>query len=173
MRFASTASLVLLLTPIAGAAEAVPEKPAQLKALENFIGSWETEFVITDRSSGAPAQFLGKGAETMEWVLDGRFVQGKGQDAGGSASLMLFGWDADAKEYTAWHFSSNGVASRIRGQWSEPTKTFTWKGDLGNGNTMTGFTRFIDNDNREFQTAAKNSSGKVYFEMKAKLKRVR
>jgi hypothetical protein len=149
--------------------ESPEAKPPELKILERLIGKWDWE-TVSKPAEWTPKEVRSKGTLTREWVLGSRFVQEKGGDAD-NPSQCMFTYDAQKKAYRFWLFDSKGTTLELTGQWDDASKTFSWKGDVGNGITTSGPMRFLDDDTIEWQAIAKDKDGKVYHQMEGKLKR--
>jgi hypothetical protein len=142
----------------------VPPKPPELKVLENFVGTWDSETVAK------PAEWTPKGVKTTgtnkyEWVLDGRFMQNTEQN--GDASVV--GWwtyNALAKAYRGWFFMSDGSTVEWKGRWDDEKGGLRMEADMGNGIVLTGVNRFPDKDTYEWIFLAKDQAGKVYLDVK-------
>lgn len=143
--------------------------PPELKVLDGLVGQWDSEYVIKP-SVSANKELRGTAVEVNEWVLDGRFVQGDGRNAAGREIITVFGYDTKDGEYRLWHFTE-AYASRFSGQWNEASKTFSWRGEHGDGTTTTATSHFTGKDSREFHAVTKDDSGKVYSDIEGKLKR--
>lgn len=149
------------------------DKPAELKVLERFVGTWDTE-TRSRRAEWTPKETRTTGTTKMEWVLGGRFIQSKGHsDPGGLQDIQMMTYDAGRKQYRHWHFDSLGTGSEssASGQWDEGAKTLTWKAELVDGITMTNKVQFLDKDTYKWALVAKDKGGKVYLEMEGKLTR--
>src|SRR5712692_5462637 len=142
----------------------VPPKPPQLKVLEKFVGTWDSETV------GKPAEWTPKGVKTTgtnkyEWVLGGRFMQNTEQ-IGDAAVLGWWTYDTSAKAYRGWFFMSDGSIVEWKGQWDNEAGGLRMEADMGNGIVLTGVNRFPDKDTYEWAYLAKDKAGRVYLDAK-------
>jgi hypothetical protein len=147
-----------------------PPKPPELKVLDRYLGTWDTE-TVNKVAEWNPKEMRIAARFTNEWVLDGRFMQMKGKSSTGVESLQMRTYDPQEKRYRAWVFDSKGTAATSRGTWDEETKTLTWKGDLGDGITATNSVRFVGTDAIEWRLVARNDEGKVFMDMEGKFRR--
>lgn len=122
-----------------------PPKPPELAVLEKFIGTWDTKATIKV-AEWTPKEVRTTGTITNEWVLGGRFVQGKGSDSLKLHFVTHWTYDAQRKAYRTWFFDSNGQALEWGGKWDEKAKAFVVKNDMGNGITGTLTARVVDKD---------------------------
>jgi hypothetical protein len=147
-----------------------PAKPPELKGLDRYIGKWKFE-IIHKPAAWTPKEVRVTGTSTNEWVLDGWFQHHKVKDDQGNEGIDIMTYDPRKRAYRSWHYSSLGYATEMTGTWDEKTKTFTVKGDFGDGITAIATMRFLDNDNRESTLIAKDATGKIYLDSRGKLTR--
>ena len=144
-----------------------PGDMEHLKVLDRFVGSFRSESV--ERQANGDEK-KSTGTSVTKWSLQGRYVESRGTDSDGKQeSLGLWTYDSDAGVYKAWYFlpiSPKPIPLTFR--WNESTKTFTGKGDSGNGITVQMTIRFIDNDRSEWTATLKDASGNVVGEVKGK-----
>ncbi len=103
---------------VAGIGErpAVAQSPNQekLKQIRWIVGTWD------HRGTTADGQSLWITRE-YKWALDGHYITSLNVvRVGGRPHLVhrhMIGWDAQAKIYRSWVFSSNG--NFVRGEWPE------------------------------------------------------
>lgn len=166
---------VFLLSSLPSVAQETTPDPQvpELKPLQRFIGSWETQ-VVSKPAQWTPERTTMTFTSKGEWILGGRVLQGKAVwSPSGVKALALMSYDAENKEYRQWYFDSSGAMPRgdNRGKWDEATKTFTWKSTFRNGNTSTQIHRFIDDEKHEWTSVFKDRRGRVLLDMEAKVKR--
>ncbi len=144
-----------------------PWDTEHLKVLDRLVGSFRTESVER-QANGDEKKSTGTGV--TKWSLQGRYIESRGTDSDGKQkSLGLWTYDSDAGVYKAWIFESNSPKPLpVTLRWNESKKTFTGKGDGGNGITGQITIRFIDNDRSEWTVTAKDASGNVLVEHKGK-----
>ncbi len=144
-----------------------PRDTEHLKVLDRLVGPFRSESV--ERQANGDEK-KSTGTSVTKWSLQGRYVESRGTDSDGKQeSLGLWTYDSDAGVYKAWYFlpiSPKPIPLTFR--WNESTKTFTGKGDFGNGITVQTTIRFIDNDRSEWTATIKDASGNVVGEVKGK-----
>ncbi len=158
-----TALLCVVFLGAGRAVGQVPAKPAELNVLDRLVGKWDSE-TFAKVAEWTPMDAKTKGVLVREWVLDGRFVQEKGEHSDNVRALVMFGYDEQKKAYRIWHFSSMGYRSDSTAQWDETTQTLTGRSEGANGITTTATIRFIDQDTHEWRATTKDAAGKVYFD---------
>lgn len=161
---------VFRIAPI-HAAEDDTSKPPELKVLERLVGRWNSE-TVSRVAEWTPKETRATGVLTREWVLDGRFVQENSKQSDTDA-IVMFTYDSSKKEYRWWMFNAKGHAMEMAGQWDEPSKTFSFKADLGNGLVNTSTMHFIDNDMHKWRASVKDRQGKLYFDAEGTCKRTK
>ena len=146
-------------------AEAQTPSP-ELKVLDRFVGSWRLEVVSGQANGDQEKSTL---ACVFKWSLQGQYIEARLTDLDGKQiALSLYSYDSDAGVHKMWTFAPNSpkpTLSTLR--WNELKKTFTGKGDLGNGITEQSTGRFIGNDRIEWTGTTNNASGNVLGEFKA------
>lgn len=152
-------------------ADGIPPKPPELKVLERYLGSWNTEVVNKVAELNPKEVRITGGTFTNAWVLDGRFLRMKGKSSTGVEGIQMRTYDPQKKQYRGWVFDSTGTAASSTGQWDEDAKTMIWKGDLGIGITATNTVCFVGSDVIEWRLVAKNDKGKVFMDMEGKFSR--
>ncbi len=144
-----------------------PKSP-ELKVLDRFVGSWRLEQV--ERQANGDEE-KGTGTVVAKWSLQGRYIEIRGTGSDGKEGVLEFlTYDSDAGVYKMWLFLPTlpkPLPMTLR--WNESKKTFTGKGDLGNGITMQLSVGFIDNDRHEYTATVKDASGNVVVEIKGKM----
>jgi hypothetical protein len=147
-----------------------PEKPAELKIMEKWVGEWESTNTTTVLN-GEPADITIKGPRTRKWGLGGWFIVETGKNDDGSEVHVMFTFDQNARQFKMWYFDSRGTAADSLGTWNEATRTLSWSKDHGNGITQAGWSRFVDDNTQEWKSSVKDASGKVLWEGGGKLTR--
>lgn len=166
MRYGLLFATVLSLLAALNAAQAQDEnKPDGLKALDHFVGVWNTE--VMSKSDDAKRSVRESTARTLK----NRFILGKEvSQPDGVKSLWLMTFDAKTNSYPFWMFNSRDL---LGGEWSstwdEATKTFTGKAtDTPKGWTSSGINRFSDKNTDHVSFWMKDETGKQMFEGEAK-----
>jgi hypothetical protein len=178
------AILVLISRP-AGVTAAAEEadRPAELKALDRWVGEWEMEVSVK------PAAWLPQGSRSTfkastRWTLNGRVLQcdANGEGTAGErkfkdAFTWIITYDPGARTYVSTVFWSNvpgnwGGGMRATATWDERAGTLTTRAvDADSGVTSAGVTTWVDADTHEFVSTAKDRNGQVLMEMTGKAKR--
>jgi hypothetical protein len=167
-RILASALLTAVTCVAPSRADEPPPKPPELKVLDRYVGSWDTQMTIMP-AEWTPKEVRVTGTAKCEWILDGRLLQGKGSDTSKADFLLQWTYDVERKEYRSWFFNSTGaVLTWGDGKWDPAAKSLVMKQSLGNGiaNSMTA--RFVDADTIVFTSQAKGQDGKVLFAMEAK-----
>lgn len=129
---------------LAGRVEAqVPNRPKagpEHKVLEAQTGEWTYDGTLRDTPLGPGGRFSGK--STVRMVLDGLFMEVKGEDTGvyggkemSYKSTKMTWYDATTTSYAALHFDNDGVVRRS----TDTVKGDTWT-SLGTATDSTGKT---------------------------------
>jgi hypothetical protein len=87
----------------------MPPKPAELKALDVFVGDWKSEFEFLPAMMGSPGKGMGK--FHCDWVLDGWFIMGKGMatsNLGPHESIWIATYNPKMQKYQSYSFESHG-----------------------------------------------------------------
>lgn len=151
-----------------GADDGPPKPVAELKVLERYVGSWESESTFKP-SAWMPKGGKAKSAFTTKWTLDGRFVEGTSKDEDKVERMWLTTYDPHKKAYRGWYFDSMSTITESRGQWDEETKTMTMTGsDPEAGLTSKSTSKFIDKDTVEYTLVVKDKEGKVMWDQVTK-----
>jgi hypothetical protein len=134
-----------------------PPKPAELKALDAFVGDWKSEFEFLPAMFGSPGKGMGK--FHCEWVLDGWFLMGKGSATstfGPHESIWLATYDPKMGKYRSFSFESYGQTEIATMTYDAATETWTTTSegmDYQTGKpTDNKFTmRFVEKDKLEYE----------------------
>jgi hypothetical protein len=159
------------------------DRPAELKALDRWVGEWEMEVSVK------PTAWLPQGSRSTfkantRWTLNGRVLRcdADGDGAAGErkykdAFMWIITYDPRAKTYVSTVFWSNvpgewGGGMRATATWDERAGTLTTRGfDADSGVSSTGVTTWIDAETHEFVSTATDRAGKVLMEMTGKARR--
>lgn len=166
MFFLAVSFLVTSGTMDLDAGEA-PARPTELKALDIFLGTWDTQATVKV-AEWTPKEVRTTSSIKLEWVLGERVIQGKGSDSLKEEFLVHWTYDVNLKAYRMWFFTSGGAVVDFVGQFVPGSKAFVMKKDLGNGIMDTFTIRATDADTIEFRSQAKGGDGKIYFAMEGK-----
>ena len=170
MRASLSCLLVSALSCLAGAGaqDTAADRPAELRVLDKYIGTW-------DVVAGSPEDPAAQGTYTAKWVLDGRFVHTTGtlETADGSNDFKLISlmtYDPNAKKYRVWNFMSNGLTSEAEATWDANTQTMTRVTRYGEV-TQTAESDFSQDGVEKWTMVAADSDQNVVSEMKGTNKR--
>ena len=159
--------LVCLALPcIAAAVEGGPSgKLPELKALDHYAGSWDTE--ITSKSPP-----FTKGTVTAKWILDGRFIQQTAEAKEGPTVfkyMSLMTYDPTKKVYRSWIFLSDGNAFETEGSWNAKDQVMiSVRHKDENGISSTTTADFSEVGVEKWKIVSTDGNGKVIGEMSGK-----
>jgi len=123
-----------------------PDRSAELKQLDRFLGIWKTEYRLP-KAEWTPEEKSGSATMAFTRELGGQMVRERTKHADGTENTFLMLFDAQQKQYRAWWFSSaaefTGQPNNSTGQWDDAAKAFTWKLTDSNGLTSTAQHRFV------------------------------
>jgi hypothetical protein len=155
------AALTIGLLVVPGSFTALAdEKPAELKVLERFIGTWKDEAVYKP-SPQTPKERRETSTSRFEWSLAGRFVVGRGKTTDGDEDLQILSFDTKKKAFRRWYFDSDGNTRESTGKWDEKSSTLTWTGSSDEGTTVVSVWKFTDKDTLDWTWTAKDKDGKL------------
>ena len=149
---------------LAVAQEAKPN-PIGLKALDHFVGSWNT--TGTNKTDGLKTTVK----ESTAWILKKRFIIGReSSQPDGVKSLWLMTFDPESKTFPFWYFNNKGgLGGEWRSTWNEATNTLTGKvTDTPPGWTSGGTNHFPDKNTNHVAFWMKNDAGQMQFDVEAR-----
>lgn len=134
---------------------------ADPKVLELFVGHWDIH-ARTLQPEPATASYR----ERYEWVLDGHFIRGEtGRKADGSRDIIFATYDAQARGYPFWVFSSSGTYLYLPpATWNERRRTMEWENPKGFDINYRSRCHFPDRNNRLCSLIMEDWKGKVLME---------
>src|ERR1041385_1074327 len=101
------------------AAQDSPKPSAELRVLEDLIGTWNE--VMTNRpTEWAPKAEKATAVTKREWSLAGKFIRAEGAwQPAKTDFLHLMSYDPEAKAYRSWYFDASGSMPRgsMAGTW--------------------------------------------------------
>jgi hypothetical protein len=149
-----------------------PPKPQELKVLNRFLGTWDTD-MVAKKSEWTPKEVNSKGMSKFEWMLDGRFMSSQSKSTGPDKveSFQLMTYHPGDKKFFLWFFDSNGMVSEAQGQWDADNQILTWKSDIDENLASTNQVRFTDRETIDWTMMVKDKTGKVYLDLRGKMKR--
>ena len=152
---------------ILSSAQAQDDATAGLKALNHFVGNWNTEMTAKP-SKWMPEGSKGTVKEHTSWILKDRFIQGREiRHPDGEKSMWFITYDPKSNSYPMWFFNSTGVlGGEWSGTWDEATKTLTSKStDSPLGWTSQGTNHFPDNTSVRSAAWMKDDTGTLLLDM--------
>lgn len=165
-------AVVIILGPTWPALGQEPPKPvAELKVLDRIVGTWSAEYTCKP-GVWMPDGKKSSGTVKYEWILDGRYLQGKTSGfSDKSESIWLITYDPQMAAYRTWWFGTLGQAE-TRGQWHTVTKELTLKGVGPDGEfSWTEAWRFPTPDRSDWTGIWKDKGGQVVMEIGIKYTR--
>ncbi len=138
------------------------ESPSDV--LSRAVGSWTYTYKIT-----VPTEMTFTGEETGKWILGKKFLQSNTTLSNGDTELGLANYSKEAKTFFFWTFKSDGSfpLGATTGTWDEDSETMTLEGEYLGGFSLTGFYRYPDADQVEFEMELMSPDGTVVFAMSA------
>ena len=152
-----------------------PERLAEDKQLDRFLGTWKTEYRVP-KAEWTPEEKSGSATMAFSIELGGKMVRERTKHADGTENTFLMLFDAQQKLYRAWWFSSatefTGQPNNSTGQWDEAAKAFTWKLTDPNGLASTAQHRFVG-EKLDWTVLVENSQKVSMFRMEGTSSRVK
>ena len=134
-----------------------PPPPPELKALQAFVGDWRGMYEFLPEMFGQPG--TGTGKFHAEWVLNDRFLMGKGKSTstfGPHEVVWLSTYDPKTQAYRSFSFDSHGTWTLAEMTYDAATKT--WSETSDGMDFMTGkpaknksIMRFVGKDKLEWE----------------------
>ena len=140
-----------------------PKKSPELEVLSQFVGSWST---VTVENSPNGKEVTTRGENIMRWTLEGKYLEDR---VGGPNETLIGMWtyDTEAKIYRAWYFPAGSNRPIVlTADWDQASRSFTNKGSMGNGMTISGTHKFIGKIRYEWTATVRDENGKVITEYK-------
>lgn len=167
------ALVVLLSFPTITVAQDAAEPSAEMKLLEDMVGTWD-EVMTNKPSEWIPEAGESKAITTRVWALDGKFIRGTGSwQPADTEFLHMLGYDPADETYLSWYFDAAGSIPRIAtsGTWDAETRTLKWSGTDAAGNRSVGTTRIVDEDHNDWTVITTSPDGKVLLDLTGKCTR--
>lgn len=135
---AACATAFCVGTVVSGQSQEAPEgkpagpplPPAELKALDAFVGEWRSVYEFTPAFMGESG--TGTGFGTSEWVLGNWFLKTTFKATGDMGEYEMIGmltYDPVAKIYRSYSFESYGMVEEATMTYEPGTKTWTTLSD--------------------------------------------
>jgi hypothetical protein len=140
------------------------EVNAALQVLDRWRGRWNVTITTTQ-----PAAATAKSTATNSWVLGDRFLQGdSGAKSDGTRDLSMMTFDAVARAYPLWIFTSSGVVFYLPdGKWDEASRTMQWDSPINLTASYRYRCQFPDADTYRCHSLLKDWKGKVLLKLEA------
>jgi hypothetical protein len=167
-------AIAVLLVGLQASATADDPKPsAEMKVLEDLIGTWD------EATTTKPCEWVPKGGTSTAvtkrtWALGGKVIRAEGVWMPAKTEyLHLISYDAGAKTYRSWYFDSEGTApnSVSKGTWDEKTRTVSYTDTDAAGNKAVNTHKIKDKDNSEWKLVITSPTGAVLLDMQGKCTR--
>ena len=143
------------------------DPPPEQKVLDHLLGNWDQTYTILEAAWTSERE-EGTGTASCSRILNGRFIQVKFEQSGGTTGLILETYDAQRGCYRRWDFNSSGFSAEHTGEWNADAKCMTWTRSLKDGRTSTITDRFVRDDTIEWSAVQKDRNGKVHFRVEGK-----
>ena len=138
---------------------AAPRPPAEIKALDAFIGPWRSTYEFMPAMMGQAGTGTGTGTGSYNWMLNGWFVMSKFQGTSTMGDYEMIGmmtFDPSSKAYRAFHFSDHGECDEATMTYEPEARTWTMTSegrDFETGKPMKNRTvmRFVTPDRLEWE----------------------
>ncbi len=149
-----------------------PPKPPELKVLNRFLGTWDTE-LVSKPAAWSPKETKSQGVSTFTWTLDGRFLRsvGKSVPPEKAESMQMMTYDPVRKEFYMWFFDSFGTFSESAGQWDADNQVLTWKAEPDEKLTSINRVQFVDKNTVQWTMTIKDKENKLYLDLRGKMQR--
>ena len=144
-------ALALLLVPcfagITPAADA-PAPAAELRLLEDMIGTWDEVMTVKPVEPWAKAETRAS-VTKRAWSLGGKLMRSDGAwQSPTTEFLYLISYDAPAGVYRCWYFDSADAMQKdpMAGTWDAKSRTLTWTSTDAADNQTVAKHKIIDKD---------------------------
>lgn len=145
-----------------------PKRPAELARMDDAIGSWTTNAVVTLAELG-DQKVTSQSTTTGVAILGGRFIESEERNESmDRKDYVLVGYDESRKTYRFWQFGSGGDFSEADGVRHESENKIDWKSLDGR---LTGRWTMRSPDERHIQFAVKDRRGRRLYEVDAVARR--
>jgi len=126
---------ILMIMAVSAVAQMGAPPGPEVKKLDYFVGTWNTEGTIAQGPWGAGGKFTA--TATAEWMAGNFFIRTQGESqmppelGGGDKRTTIMGYDTQANTYTSDTYSSNGQHESSKGTLSGDTWTWTSSANYG------------------------------------------
>lgn len=135
MKFRTVLILSLVFAAASAWAQMGGAPGAEVKKLDYFVGTWNTEGTVAQGPWGMGGKFTA--TDTSSWMPGNFFVESHSDfkmppEVGGDGkSIGFMGYDTDANSYTFDQFNSQGRRENSKGTLSGDTWTWTSSANYG------------------------------------------
>ena len=147
-----------------------PARPAELKELDRFVGTWKVAELVSKKAEWTPEEVRASGnLSTFKWIMDGWFMEERAIPANGADHLGIWHYDQADKNYRCAMFQvPGGNRMDFTHRWDAKAQVFNGTCAMPNGVTMRSTIRFPDKNTKEWHAIATDAAGKVYLDMTCK-----
>ena len=168
-------ALALAISVLRGTAmaEDAPKPSAELRVLEDLIGTWD-EVMSNKVTEWTPMAETATAVTKRIWSLGGKIIRCEGAwQPAKNDFLHLMSYDPEAKVYRSWYFDAAGNMPResMAGAWDMKSKTVTWTSIDKAQNKTVGTHKIVDKDHSEWTMVVTNPDGKVVLDFAGKCTR--
>jgi hypothetical protein len=164
-------ALCLSIPQFAAVAVGQDLSPEPRAVLDRFLGRWETAATIR-KLGDAPREIRTQGEGVCTATLGGRYYEFRTETIPPSDSeLQVMTYDAEAKLYRQWVFSSDGYSHTADGIWNAATSTLRWTGKSGT-QTFVIDDHFLAPGQLDWMLERKDAAGSVVQTITGQLRRV-
>lgn len=165
MEFCRRTRKLALVSLVVALWTAGPAAGAEGDALELLVGRWDAR-VKTLRPQPAELTYT----EVYEWVLDNRFLRGRTEKkSDGTEDVVFATYDAQAKGYPFWVFSSTGTYTYLApATWDARTRTMVFTNPPGLDISYRTVVIFPGDGTRHWTVLVKDWKGSVLLEQEGR-----
>lgn len=129
MFFSLMAGTINCAAPATSGADGPSRHVPELQPLNHFVGSWL--FALSANEEAPAVKWAGVGKTAGKWILEDRFIAlsmhiSAPDGSGSGEAKVILTYDEEKKNYRAWVFLSNGMATDAAGTWDEKSRAMTF-----------------------------------------------
>lgn len=175
MRHVIIALAVALAAGFPGIAAAAdgPAPPAELRVLQDMIGTWDEVMTVKSGDPAAKAETR-PSITKRSWALGGEMIRSDGAWLNPKTEfLYLISYDAPANVYRCWYFDSAEGMQRdaMTGTWDAKSRTLTWTSTDNAGNRTVAKHTIVDKDRHNWTMVVTDRDGKMVADVSGKCTR--
>lgn len=152
-------------------AKELGDRSAELKILDQFLGTWRTEYRQA-KAEWTPEEKNGSADLVCTQELAGQVIRDRSTHSDQTTSTWLLNYDAEQRKYRSWWFNSLGMTSESSGRWDESTKTLSWTTVEPTEFKTTIQHRFPDSGKCDWKVLVQDTQGVTMFSMEGTSVRV-